>query len=103
MAHAEQIVIRRLVEHGLDPRRRRTVPAERDHLGRDLWRTREHGFDAAVAAIAHPSLQVTGARLGFDPGAVADALHPAPDRHMKDGAYLAHFKPRNALIRALVS
>ena len=42
-------------------------------------------------------------RLVVDKGAVADALHQAPDRHVtNDGAH-CFFKPRNSLARAFTS
>src|SRR5262249_12901660 len=86
LPQAAQFLAAGLVEHRFDPRRWRTVPAQRDHLRDRLGRSRKQRFDAAVAAIAHPSLQMACNSLVFDPGAVTDALHPAPDRHMKDGA-----------------
>ena len=38
----------------------------------------EYRLDAAVPAVAHPSLKPARGRLVLDKGAVADALHPAP-------------------------
>ena len=43
-------------------------------------------FDTAVPAVAHPALQMMHPRLVLDPGAIADALHPALDRHLTDRA-----------------
>src|ERR1700744_5531167 len=93
MAHAEQVDVAGFVQHGIDLGRWRTMPAQRYHLGGVLGRTRENRFDAAVAPVAHPSLQPARGRLGFDPGAIADALHAAADGDVEDGARFFHLAP----------
>ena len=62
----------------------------------------KHRLDAAVAAVTHPAFETVRGRLMLDPGAVADALHPATHRDVPDGD--AHFfSPRNSLLRAFTS
>src|ERR1700738_1053025 len=54
---------------------------------------RKQRLDAAVPAVAHPALELACHRLVLDPGAVADALHPAPDRHPTDCFVHLFLKP----------
>src|SRR5579864_3142943 len=88
----ELIFARGLAQNGLDPRRRRTVTTQRDHLGHDLRGPREQRLHAAIGPVAHPSLEAGALGPMLDPGAIADTLHPAADRHLEDG--LAHLFPK---------
>src|SRR5262249_35804711 len=63
---------------------------------------RKQCLDAAVPAVAHPAFQFRRARLFLDPGAVADALHVAADRHLLD-RMVHFFNPRKSALRALAS
>src|SRR5712691_12830122 len=64
---------------GVNARRRRAAPARRDHVRYDILRSRKQRLDAAVAAVAYPSLDCVRRCLLLDPVPIADALHPAPD------------------------
>ena len=64
----------------IDARARRPLPAIVDHGAHVVRASREHRLDRSVAAVAHPSVQAASFRVVFSPGAIADALHAAPDR-----------------------
>src|ERR1700760_1770468 len=98
----QRILMRRFLREPIDPRRRRSLPAGRNHVGDDALIPFEYGFDAAVAAISHPALQAAPPRFVIDPGAVADALHPATYRDAADGD--GHrFALRNSATRIFTS
>src|SRR4051812_22046124 len=102
MAQLELLLAAGLARDALDARRGRTVAAQRDHVGHNRSRSRKQCLDAAVAPVTHPALELAGARLMLDPGAVADALHLAADRHLLDG--VAHFfNPRKSAVRVFMS
>src|SRR5260370_27386681 len=86
-----------------DPRRWRAAPAHRNHLGYDVRRSRKQRLDAAVPAVAHPSLQIARHRLVLDPIPKAAPLPPAPDRHLTDGFAHYFLSPRKSAPRALIS
>src|SRR5262249_16177313 len=93
---------RRLVGDDVDARRRRALPAHRDHIGHPLWGAGKQRLHTAVTAIAHPTFQSQRDRLVFHPGAIADTLYPAPDCDMKDRR--SHFcNPRKSALRAFMS
>src|SRR3984893_13784685 len=53
------------------------MPAEGDHLRHGFLVSGKQRLDAAVTAVAHPSLEIPRGRFPLDPGAVADAPPPA--------------------------
>src|SRR5260370_34919232 len=71
---------------GLNAGRRRAPPAQPNHVRHDVRRPRKQRLDPALPAIAHPALKSVRPRPVLDPGAVADALHPAPDRPLTEPA-----------------
>src|SRR5262249_44576291 len=85
IAQRQLLLAAGLSRDAFDSRRRRPVAAQRHHLGYDFGWPRKQRLDAAVLPVAHPAFELAGARLMLDPGAVADALHPAADRHLLDG------------------
>src|SRR4051794_23976212 len=67
-----------------------------------LGRPCKQRFDAAVAAVADPAFKAAGGGLGFEPGAVANALNAAADHDLEDR--LAHFvSPSTSALRAFIS
>src|SRR5579863_135727 len=86
----------------INPRRGRSIPAGSNHICYSVLSPLEHGLDAAVAPVPHPTLQAKPPRLMVDPGPVAHALHPSADHDPTEGS-LHRLTPRNAARRAFTS
>jgi hypothetical protein len=86
----------------INPRRGGSIPAGSNHIGHSVLSPFEHGLDAAVAPVSHPTLQAEPPRLMVDPGPVAHALHPSADHDPAEGSR-HRLTPRNAATRAFTS
>ena len=72
----------------VDTRRKRSSPANFDHvLDHSAW-TGKYSFYRAVAAIADPAEQPAPVRLMFDKRAIADALDQASHNHVANDSHL---------------
>lgn len=76
--------------HLVDAGVRGTTPACRAERLDGVWRTGEEGFDIAVQAVSYPAPNAACAGFHFHPGAVADALDIAADRHPDDLCLASH-------------
>src|SRR5258705_9231546 len=103
LPQVQRALIGGFADDAFDPCAGRTVTAQRDHLAHHGRRTREQRLDAAVPTVAHPTLKSARDCLMLPPGTVADALHPAPDRYLKDRAAHCFLSPRNSSARAFAS
>jgi hypothetical protein len=83
-AQIQRIGTRGFFRNSLNPRRCRAAAARCNHGRDDIRRPRKQRLHAAVAAVAHPAFKAARGRPLREPVAVADALHPAPDRHPDD-------------------
>jgi hypothetical protein len=71
----------------VDLRVARPVPTGLDHGFDRLLRTCEHGFHAAIVAVAHPAFELVRVRAALHEGAIADALNAAANNDMADDVH----------------
>src|ERR1700730_1631991 len=76
--------------HLVHARLHRTTPACRAKRLDSIRRTGEERLDIAVQTVPHPAPNAARAGFHFHPGAVADALDIAADRHPNDHLVSGH-------------
>src|SRR6185503_15326282 len=91
LAKAERpIVAGRPLDHGADPRGRRTAAAGLDHVGHHGILPYQQRLDAAVAPVPDPPSQAAALCLGHGPAAIPDALDFTLDAHRHRAFPLGH-------------
>jgi hypothetical protein len=76
--------------HLVDTRMRGATPASRAKRLDGVRRPGEESFDIAVQTVSHPAPDTSRRGLYLRPGAIADALDPAADRHTNDPLSAVH-------------